>query len=612
MSTKPSQILSQEQIFDHNSSFYEPLSLCENPPPLRVFQIEPGEFSDPISGLLVASGPWTALSYSWGSTEHHKTITVNGRPGFIVTANAYAAIRRLRKPVGQHGSEEDVVPVWIDAICINQADAKEKTATVRRMSEIYSTAISVFVWLGPCYSDGRGDEDETCCVHKDSDHFGGRARNLLSRRMPYFSEEISMDTSQWWWRIWTLQEAILATSLTILIGPHRYDWESYYKSIQQHDLLPHPIKHRMNEVATYREASRLHGIGAWQLSNLLVMSAPYSSSNPRDKVYALQGLLTSAGWRKFGHTFIGDYEASPEEAACEATYHIMVFEDRGLDQLYSQWPRLRGSACDFLKTYTLPDADGEGHEPRKGTFNQWDADHLPDWPDHETGLNACSASSDALMAISLDGTTLSARGLWLGTIVRSVHCAPASSDAGFLLIFLTAQSYGFEGEQETVFCASEHDVVRALRQRFENIGYHGDLLSQPAAAYHLTPTTPSHFPRLEFIISRLKCGPPTVLRHDWQHYAHQITNKHRVLFQTVVGHVGLSRIASEPGDVVAVLFGAKLPVLLRPVSSERQSKGRFKFMCEVYVHDIMKGQLVEMSRKLGGDVLRGEEVFRLI
>ncbi|KAK5739036.1 hypothetical protein LTR17_005554 [Elasticomyces elasticus] len=501
---------------------------------------------------------------------------------------------------------------------MNQADAKEKTMTVRRMPEIYSTAVSVFVWLGPCHSIALGDDEhETCSTHGDSNSFGVRVRDLLGKHTPYFSEEISMDTSQWWWRIWTLQEAILATSLTILIGPHRYDWDSYYKSIHIHDLLPHPIEHRMNEVATYREASRLHGIGTWQLSNLLVMSAPYSSSNPRDNVYALQGLLTSAGWRKFGHRFIGDYEASLEEAACEATYHIMVFEDRHLDQLYSQWPRLRGSvgswACDFLKTYTMPSTDGEGYEPRKGIFCQWDNDHLPDWPDYETGLKACSASSDALMAISLDGTTLSAKGLRLGTVVRSVHCAPVSSDAGFLLIFSTAHGYGFEWEQETVFCASEHDVVRALRQRFENIGYHGDLLSEPAAAYHLTPTpTRTQVSCIDFITSRLKRSPPTVLRHDWQHYAHQITIKHRVLFQTVIGHVGLSRMASEPGDVIAVLLGAKLPVLLRPVSSKRKGKGGFVFMCEVYVYDIMKGQLVEMSRKLGGDVLRGEEVFRLI
>ncbi|KAK3634878.1 hypothetical protein LTR56_015003 [Elasticomyces elasticus] len=602
MPTEPFPRLSQQQIFDHNRSFYEPLNPYHDPPLLRVFQIEPGDFSDPIKGrLLVTSSSWTALSYSWGSTKYHRTITVNGRPGFIVTANAFAAIRRLRRPIGQSGNEIDTLLIWIDAISMNQADAKEKTMTVRRMPEIYSTAVSVFVWLGPCHSIALGDDEhETCSTHRDSNSFGVRVKDLLGKHTPYFSEEISMDTSQM--VVAYLDEAILATSLTILVGPHRYDWDSYYKSIHIHDLLPHPIKHRMIEVATYREASRLHGITTWELSNLLVMSAPYSSSDSRDK--------------KHGHNFVADYEATPEEAACEATYHIMVFEDRGLDQLHSQWPRLRGSvgswACDFLKTYTLPSADGKGREPREGTFNQWDNDHLPDWPDHESGMKACSASSDALMAISLDGTTLCAKGLRLGTVVRSVHCAPASSDAGFLLIFSTAQSYGFEGEAETVFCASEHDVVRALRQRFENVGHHGDLLLEPAAAYHLTPTTPSHFPRLDFITSRLKRSPPTVLRHDWQHYAHQIMTKHRVLFQTVVGHVGLSRMTSEPGDVVAVLFGAKLPVLLRPVSSQRKGNRGFMFLCEVYVFDIMKGQLVEMSRKLGGDVLRGEEVFRLI
>jgi hypothetical protein len=39
--------------------------------------------------------------------------------------------------------------VWVDAICINQKDEKEKNQQVRAMSEVYSQAVEVSAWLGP-------------------------------------------------------------------------------------------------------------------------------------------------------------------------------------------------------------------------------------------------------------------------------------------------------------------------------------------------------------------------------------------------------------------------------------------------------------------------------
>lgn len=38
--------------------------------------------------------------------------------------------------------------VWVDAICIDQNNAKETAAQVLRMPEIYSKAECVCVWLG--------------------------------------------------------------------------------------------------------------------------------------------------------------------------------------------------------------------------------------------------------------------------------------------------------------------------------------------------------------------------------------------------------------------------------------------------------------------------------
>jgi len=43
--------------------------------------------------------------------------------------------------------------LWVDALCINQADPDEKTQQVRRMDKIYSKANHVLVWLGDDYEN---------------------------------------------------------------------------------------------------------------------------------------------------------------------------------------------------------------------------------------------------------------------------------------------------------------------------------------------------------------------------------------------------------------------------------------------------------------------------
>jgi hypothetical protein len=40
--------------------------------------------------------------------------------------------------------------LWVDAICIHQADGEEKSQQVVNMLDVYRKAEHVHVWLGPC------------------------------------------------------------------------------------------------------------------------------------------------------------------------------------------------------------------------------------------------------------------------------------------------------------------------------------------------------------------------------------------------------------------------------------------------------------------------------
>ncbi|KAI6375890.1 hypothetical protein MCOR32_005205 [Pyricularia oryzae] len=89
--------------------------------------------------------PYEALSYTWacedGTSETIKhTIIMNGKVHHVTT-NLFHALSSIRL------DHEDRI-VWIDALCINQADHRERGHQVGQMAQTYSCAQRVLVWLG--------------------------------------------------------------------------------------------------------------------------------------------------------------------------------------------------------------------------------------------------------------------------------------------------------------------------------------------------------------------------------------------------------------------------------------------------------------------------------
>lgn len=93
-----------------------------------------------ITVSLEDSPQFEALSYVWGDANDTLSIQLKG-DFFPVTRNLEAAIRRLRMK-----TEERVI--WIDQLCINQADAAEKSIQVAMMPRIYKSCKEVILWLG--------------------------------------------------------------------------------------------------------------------------------------------------------------------------------------------------------------------------------------------------------------------------------------------------------------------------------------------------------------------------------------------------------------------------------------------------------------------------------
>ncbi|KAG7294440.1 hypothetical protein NEMBOFW57_004513 [Staphylotrichum longicolle] len=89
--------------------------------------------------------PFTALSYAWGSPARTHQATIDGKQ-LGITTSLDEALRHLREP-------ESVLTLWIDQICIDQADNAEKSDQVALMPKIFGAARQVLIWLGPAADD---------------------------------------------------------------------------------------------------------------------------------------------------------------------------------------------------------------------------------------------------------------------------------------------------------------------------------------------------------------------------------------------------------------------------------------------------------------------------
>lgn len=122
----------------------------------------------------VIFSPYEALSYVWGSTDNPQSIIVRDCPisyddddespatASAKKAGTLSVTRNLHEALVQLRDRFIDRVLWIDAICINQADLDERSCQVASMARIYAIASRVLVWLGPEGDDGVAESLTRC------------------------------------------------------------------------------------------------------------------------------------------------------------------------------------------------------------------------------------------------------------------------------------------------------------------------------------------------------------------------------------------------------------------------------------------------------------------
>ncbi|KAK1819876.1 hypothetical protein LTR12_005751 [Friedmanniomyces endolithicus] len=187
---------------------------------------------------------YEAISYSWGPDNATERIIVNGLRRHINPSLA-GALRRFRLP-------EESRCLWVDAICINQADNAEKSAQVRSMFTIFRKAWRVLAWLG---DEGAGGSQALASYEAQFSTFKENPR--ANRRGVVLDEEDTYDELAavalvpWPRRAWVQQEVFAARELTLYYGKCEMSLDHYFGLLER--LCKSSVKRRLDELERQRK-----------------------------------------------------------------------------------------------------------------------------------------------------------------------------------------------------------------------------------------------------------------------------------------------------------------------------------------------------------------------
>jgi hypothetical protein len=325
---------------------------------IRVLDLAPS--SDPNSRIrcsirhvyLDENPSYKALSYVWGSDKETLPISIDGRV-YQVTVNCHAALQRLRLA-------DEEVTLWIDSICINQHDVYEKSFQIVLMTDIYSFAEEVYVWLGRSgrERDANDEPEEVTAItlikdlaksrkiFDDSDEFikvctGGDGVDSRWKALAKLFQH------KWFERLWVQQEIVVAKRVKVLGLTYCIPWDYLAVAalaIEHHvktwDNVSHSpenltwnsgLKMRIGEVGHMnvirrcwpqwfydREARQVRGVSLLQL---LQNTRHYKCINPLDKCFAIFGLVSAEGIRSF--MLQTNYGLSVQELYAFASLYII-------------------------------------------------------------------------------------------------------------------------------------------------------------------------------------------------------------------------------------------------------------------------------------------------
>ncbi|CAN9314482.1 unnamed protein product [Alternaria sp. RS040] len=195
--------------------------------------------------------------------------------------------------------------LWVDAICIDQSNERERGHQVQQMCKTYSQAEEVVVWLGQATevtdvfmeSLQRLDEYSSMHEHRHWDLAQWTTFWHLVPKNPRFAPQEAMNALLWrpWFeRVWILQEIANAKKASILCGTKSVRARTFALAPSLVGVTPDRHSQAVLDIMPGRLRENTWWTENRDLYNLLLKFSESKASDPRDKVYALLGISSDA------------------------------------------------------------------------------------------------------------------------------------------------------------------------------------------------------------------------------------------------------------------------------------------------------------------------------
>ncbi|KAI1398800.1 HET-domain-containing protein [Hypoxylon fuscum] len=590
---------------------YVPFGIEPDCSQFRVLTLLPGSGEQLLEcvlehGDIDKSPSYEAISYVWGNPREKVEIVCNGKT-LTITAGLGEVLRHFRSPLERRS-------LWADAICINQDDNDERGRQVRRMKDIYSKANRVLIWLG----EERDESDKGIEVASDIAHachqytskggsletvtfndelaqkFFGKFRD--PSEFPRLSAFAKIIGRLWFTRVWVVQELALATEATVFCGNSSISWTDLMAAITAQDHLNLWLSdHERNAYVFILERARRE----WNAGNrhsLLSVLFRYrilDSTDPRDKIFGLSALIKNE---------FSDIEALRPNYNVDTTELYTAVAEEILKRsshlnLLSVPRRLSGTGPGDLPSWA-PDWTNTRLTAPLGLANYSEINEL---------AFATSGSSKPQVEFSNGGipTCLGVHGHFIdriaavSTVLRLEHlpqtnyhgiripkCAFVLDDWSRVAGPRKSEPY-ITGEPirdafvQTLVTESTDENIETLRRQL-------DILERNATIARWLASLPSFLPN--WLVDKL-----VYLAHALVFYnqTDQMTLDFRIhlssladrrVFRTDKGYIGLGSALAEVGDEIAVVKGAKVPLILRAMKSKWALQG------DCFLKGIMQGE----------------------
>jgi hypothetical protein len=536
---------------------------------IRIFSLKPGVSTDPLAifleqVMLERLSEVEALSYVWGSSPRRHEILCNEKC-LRISDNLGRALRAIRRL--------DVeVLLWVDAICIDQNNPKERNHQIKHMARIYSEVKNVLVWLGP-------DPDD---IGKESFEFAHHLATDPSTQDTVLQDSWALDRESrclrelssfdWFYRMWTMQEIGLASHATFLCGSSRIDWEELFFAYNLYNEIMGPEDQRRN----FFKPDQVVLLYRWTASDedhsflyLLERSQSRGVTDQRDRIFALTShpaarivstnlstttfLIEPDYTKSLNDVYIEVAKCLMEKTGCLDVLSFVRGGEAavGLPTWAPCWQMPRESRCLL---------DSKQNFSACGRLNGWFSRCDPTFSDK----NVVSILSIRIGMVS-----------WCSTSTKMIDTFAPFPDSRVREAW-KVYTEAFRQRSRTELLESFSDIHPRYHAEHEK-KLHMDEIT---AYWKDTWTNKSGADKMAKIVDE-NTSPMPYASRAW--YA----CVGRVLFFTENGFLGLGPSSMRVGDRIYILQGGKVPYVLRT-----QDSGASSLVGECYVHGIMMGEAV--------------------